>query len=252
MNVLENIARQIGERIHAALSSRANVVPSHIIEGEDEPADFEALAGIKDPASARFEIGETFEVWRLRAGAADEFVQTGEDLLTLSRSTGAYHHQVKVSTDESGGTKMAVAFARSWPIGPGQDESSVRDLFFSPLAATVDEGIERAEKLLAEKDETDELLAAEKLLAEKGETDERPAKAVVTRLLSLPEYKIEALWFITLEAKSTLDGVVRYVRSQVIVISAPNSFAEPTMSLLSSTAFLRALVSTSKGMGFLV
>jgi hypothetical protein len=233
-DALQGIARQIGERLYDALSSSANVVSPPDVEGEDAPSDFEALAGIGDPASVHFELAETLEVWRLRAGAADDFVLTREDLLTLGRPTGAYHHQITAGGG-AGGRGAAVAFARSWPLGADQTEWSVRDLFFSPLAARVDEALGRA--------------------------DEQVVGDAVARLLSLPEYRIEALWLIDLpaEAGQPPDGAhdssppaPRHITSRVMVISAPTRFAQRTMTLLSSSEFMHALVGTNKGMGFRV
>ncbi len=223
---LQSIARQIGDRLHAARSSGNTVEPTPLTEDKDRPSDFEPFGGLKYLATAQFEIAESLEVWRLGAGALDTFALSQVDLVTLGRPTGTYHHQIK-ATAASGSEKTAVAFANSWPLGPELADWSVRDLFFSPLAAQIDEAIGRADDLLPED--------------------------AVTRLLSLPEYKIEALWFISSSAsESGSSGDALRPTSHVIVISAPSNFTEPTMSLISSSDFLRTLFNITPGMGFIV
>jgi len=102
-------------------------------------------------------------------------------------------------------------------------ERSVREFFFSPRAAEIDSALGLADELVPEE--------------------------ATTRLLSLPEYKTEALWFITSEAAS--EGEVPRLTSRVIVISAPPSFSGRVRQLISAADFLRALAGTSLGMGLL-
>ncbi|MDQ3917590.1 MAG: hypothetical protein M3348_03860, partial [Acidobacteriota bacterium] len=165
---LRTIAIQIGDRIAEELSSSASAVPPRPVGGAEQALDFWPLADV-DPATARFKLAETFEVWKLRDDACDQLASTREDLVTLARPTGAYRHQIRLVRD---GAETAVAFAQSYAAGPNPNERVVRDFFFSPLAEHVDEAVKAADKLIPE--------------------------AAVTRLLSLPEFKVEALWFVTL------------------------------------------------------
>lgn len=221
-STLQSIARQIGDRIYAEFAATAQVAGEHTL------SRFDPLASIRDRASARFRMTETFEIWKLKVGGSAELALGREDLVTLARQTGVWHHQVKVIEGE---TERAVAFAQSYVKGGGIDEPSVRNIFFSPLADEIDKAIELA--------------------------DEKVPEDAVTRLLSLPEYKTEALWFVTLPEwdESTPEAGLRQPTSRgVIVISAPNSFQKtaPLMSLISSLEFMRSLASTSLGMGLLL
>jgi hypothetical protein len=229
-NTLQSIALQLGDRIADEFSSAAAAVPPAPVAGEEKPADFTPIAGIEDPASARFMLTETFEVWKLREDATDDLAGTSEDLVTLARSTGAYRHQVKVVQGEA---ETAVAFAQSYAGAAKPDERVVGDFFFSPLAAQIDRAIELADKLIPEE--------------------------AIARLLSLPEYKIEALWFVTRPAAAeptpneAPEPQPPYSTSRgVIVVSAPTSFAGQTMTLMDSSDFIRALAGTRLGMGLLI
>jgi hypothetical protein len=223
---LRQIALQIGGRLYAAFSPVAVIEPTPLVDGIDIPSDFAPIHGIAELATARYEIAESLQIWKLAANVLDEFALSQGDLVTLARPTGGYHHQVKATAASPGSPTTAVAFANSWQTGSGPTDWSVRDVFFSPLAAKIDEAIASADNLVPE------------------EAD--------TRLLSLPEYQLEAIWFVILsEDKTTRDVTVRRATSKVIVVEAPNSFKESKMSLLNSTDFLRALVGTRTGMGFI-
>lgn len=222
-DVLEDIARQIGDRIAEELASSAAAVPPAPVAGVEQPLNFSPLAGV-DTAAAQFKLAETFELWKLREGSTGDLARAGEDLVTLARQTGAYRHQVRLVW---GGAKRAVASAQSYALGSGR---VVRDFFFSPLAEELDRAVEVADRLLPE--------------------------AAVTRLLSLPEFKTEALWFVTAEAAPAPAAGAppppRIIKTRgVIVASAPPSFPGQTMTLLDSATFVRALSATGRGMGLL-
>lgn len=207
--VLGEVASQIGDRLHDEFQRRGRELPN-----------FDAGSGIGDLAQYPFEMGETFEIWQLKADVERQLAETREDLLTLTRQSGAWHHQV-IATVE-GGQKKAVAFAQSRASGQGGDEWSVRDLYFSPLAARIDQAI---------------------TLADEWVDDE-----AVARLLSLPEFKIEALWFLTLPS----DTERPHPTSRVIVFFGPESSPMPQMSLISSQDFTRTLANMRLGMGLLI
>lgn len=225
---LRSIARQIGDRITEEFSSAATAAPPAPVDGVEQPGDYSPLADL-DRDTAHFVLAETFEVWKLRENAADDLGRTREDLVTLARVTDTYRHQVRLVRDNA---QTAVAFAQSYAKG-GQDQNDrvVRDFFFSPLAAQIDEAISAADQLVPER--------------------------AVTRLLCLPEFKVEALWFITLSAPAgPAPGEGRGPRPAltfssrgVIVASAPRSFPGETMSLMDPFAFIRALSVTTRGMG---
>ena len=198
---LESIARQIGARLYDEIYRR---------EDGGKLKSFE------------FEMWETFEIWQFRPDPPSDLTQTREDLVTLARRTGVWHHQIKAGV--GGGPKKAVAFAQSWP-GSGQGDDLLRDLFLSQLAAKIDEAITLADNWL-------------------------PDKAIV-RLLSLPEYKVEALWFLS----ASDDVESPHPTSRVILVDVPDSFptrsGESAMSPMSSSDFIRALGRTRRGMGLL-
>ncbi len=219
---LPGIARQIGARLFSTLSPAS--VPSASFEGEEPPPDFEPLAGITDFTAARFEVTESFEVWRLRAGALDEFVLTGEDLASLARPSGAWHHQIRISSDGTDSRDVPIAYARSWLLGTLSVEWSVRDLFLSPLAAAVDKAIRLA--------------------------DDQITEDVEARMLSLAEYSLEALWFVAPPVDAEAEPRRRN-ESRVIVISASDDFPKARlMSPMNSNTFLRLLLGMKAGMGF--
>jgi len=223
-----SVARQVGDRIAEEYASAPDAVHPDPVDGVARPSDFSPLAGV-DVAAAEFRLAETFEVWRLRDGAEKELGTTGEDLVTLARQTGAYRHLIRLAY---GGAERAVAFAQSVVRVGAPDERVVRDFYFSPLAAELDEAVMVADKVVPEE--------------------------AVTRLLCLPELKVEALWFVTTAAapasrQNAGAPPTRYITTRgVIVASAPPRFPEPTMSLISSTAFVRALAGMSQGMGLLL
>lgn len=233
--VLKSVARQVGDRIAEEYASAPDAVPPDAAAGAAPPTGFSPLSGV-DVATARFKLAETFEVWRLKEGAEDGLASTTEDLVTLARPTGTYRHLIRVS---QGGTEKAVAFAQSALRGPGANDAaapdlpfapSVRDFYFSPLLAG----------------ELDEAVTA---------ADQQVPEDAVVRLLSLPEFKVEALWFVTTaEAPGAAAGAppTLYITTRgVIVASAPASFSGQKMSLITSAAFVKALSGTSRGMGLI-
>jgi hypothetical protein len=208
---LRAVAVQVGDRIAEEFESAAGAVPPAPVAGVAQPADFSPLAGV-DRAAARFRLAETFEVWTLRDGVGGELAGTQEDLAALARDTGTCRHQVRLVR---GDAERAVAFAQSHAGAANPDERVVSDFYFSPLAAQVDAAVELADQLIPE--------------------------AAAVRLLSLPEFKVEALWFVT--PSNTTRGVV--------VASAPDDFPGQRMSLMDSADFVRALARTTRGMGLL-
>lgn len=229
-DALKSIADQIGDRIAEEFSSAPAAEPPAPVEADDRPSDFNPFAVIGDPRTARFRLVETFEVWKLFVGGADELARASEDLVTLTRPTGAYHHQVKVGDGEAA---IAVAFAHSYALR--LDERVVRDFFFSPLAADIDKAVGLADQLI-------------------------PGDAVA-RLLSASEYKVEALWFVTPSAgaapASPGAAQPRSITTKgLIIVSAPDSFRRAlgtqATQLVSSSDFIQALTRAKRGMGLLL
>lgn len=225
-DIMRDIARQVGDRIAEELSSAAEAVPPAPVEGAEPPEDFSPLAGI-DPATARFKIAESFEVWELRADADEELADTDEDLVTLALPTNAYRHQVRLVQD---GAEKTVAFAQSSPSTNDPNKWVVRDFYFTSLAAQLDKAIKEADKRIPDD--------------------------AVTRLLSLPAFKVEALWFVMpskpAEPSEGPQEPGDLKTLWVMVASAPPSFSGKTLTLIDSSTFIRALSGTRRGMGLLL
>lgn len=234
-DVLKNVARQVGDRIAEEYSSALDVVPPAPLDGGAQPTNFSPLAGI-DAALTKFKLAETFEVWRLKDGAEDLLGSTNEDLVTLARPAGTYRHLVRAVQGEA---EQAVAFAQSVLRGPEPAAGAapdplfsptVRDFYFSPLAAELDKAVAAADQLVPE--------------------------AAVVRLLCLPEFKVEALWFVTTaEEPGAAAGAppTLFIKTRgVIVAAAPSGFSEQKLSLITSAAFVKALSATSRGMGLIL
>ena len=202
-----------------ALRSVAEKIGARIFELRRRAEAGGQSGGISPYVFSEFEMWETLEIWMLKAGVPD-LTQTDEDLTMLVRPSYTWHHQLKAGP--AGGEKKAVAFAQS--LVATANDQSLRDLFFSDeLAAKLDRAITLADQWF-------------------------PKNGVV-RLLSLPEYRVDALWCLSAVAGA---GPPRLV-SQVIVVSAPPDFqagsGQPGTPLMSSADFVRALARTTKGMG---
>jgi hypothetical protein len=222
-DVLKDVARQVGDRIAEEFSSLAAATPPAPVNGVAQTFDYWPLTGL-DPATAKFKLGETFEVWKLKEDAAAALAGATGDLVTLTRWTGAYRHQIRLVRD---GADEAVGFALSYAAGAGHAGRYVRDFFFSRLAAEMDKAIELADQLVPED--------------------------AVTRLLSLPEFRVEALWFVKPVAAGAAGPPLGIETRGVIVALAPDRFPGQTMTLTDSATFISVLSNTvGRGMGLLL
>lgn len=111
-----------------------------------------------------YTIGESFQVWTFTPGMTEEYEEGNRDLSELARPSGVWHHQLKVNGSPKG-------FARSKPLGSTPKSWSVRQVFWSPLAKSIDEGIDWI--------------------------DSNVPEGVEARLLSVPFQQTEAFWFVT-------------------------------------------------------
>jgi hypothetical protein len=110
------------------------------------------------PHAGALELGETFEVWRLRLP-----LSVGDDLAAAASSDNEFHHQLYLRG-------QPVGFVRSRRPAPGQGTWEVTEVFESPLAKSVDAAMRRVDQLMPQ-----------------------PA---ITRLLLAPIYQLSALWMV--------------------------------------------------------
>lgn len=193
--VLRTVANQIGERL--------GVFKEHPISSPF----FTTGAGENRP---QVDLGESFEVWTLPAGALDEF-EKGLDLPQIARPTGYWHHQIRSD-------QQARSFARSKPLGSDPESWSLRELFVSPLAEEVGRAIDWIE--------------------------ERVPEDVKVTYLSVPQHQVEAFWLIS-DPASTQS--VEW-NNRILIISAQSPRLSP-LDLLSSRGFLTVLFEGRRGTG---
>lgn len=173
---LVNVAEQVGNRITTLLDSEL-------------------------PLHTEIELAETFQVWMIGAEPARLWRRT-TDLADLVVPTNRWHHQIRFNGE-------AAAFARSSPPDEDSDQWLLCELFVSPLAKRIEEGIDRIDAI-----------------------ETRIPNNPVVRLLVAPAYQAHAFWLLH-EAERT---------SQVLVIDRPEGFANlPTDRVLSSREFLANL-----------
>lgn len=142
---LASLAEEIGELLDGA-ELGAEAAPATLFASDPRVAGGAGAAGAA-------ELVETFAVWTLgaralapargrgaaeksgaeKSGAAKSAAKAGA-LNALARSTGRWHHQIRV-----GG--KAAAFARSAGQKLRLDSASLRGLFVSPLARKVEEAV---------------------------------------------------------------------------------------------------------------
>jgi hypothetical protein len=130
--------------------------PKALAQIAQQVADYLPV-GLQRDAGA-LQLGETFEVWRLRLPLSD-----GDDLEAAARSDNEFHHQLYVRA-------QPVGFVRSRRPAPGQGTWEVTEVFESPLAKSVDAAMRRVDQLMPQ-----------------------PA---ITRLLLAPIYQLSALWMV--------------------------------------------------------
>jgi hypothetical protein len=116
------------------------------------------------------ELRESFEVWALGLDALGHGTHSGRQIRQLARPVGCWHHQL------SFGRRVA-AFARS-SSSPLTGEHQLEELFISPLAQAIDEGI--------------------------GWLDQNAKPEEHVRLLTVPACHLHAFWLEDEELKSRL------------------------------------------------
>lgn len=150
------------------------------------------------------ELAESISLWML--GAA-EIADAQAGLSQTAKKTGRWHHQLLF-----GG--QALAFARSMPLGDGQDPASWRVLeaFESPMAGAINTALEWVVENIG------------------GDP--------LVRLLVVPAYQVHALWLI-------VDG-----SAELYIVDCPQTFASMAVgTLMSEQEFLQALLVESPIVG---
>ena len=204
--VLAEIAAQISSSIEE--SGESDTIGG--APGVDQPQPTPPPDGT--PPS--YTIGESFELWTFARGMTKEYEAGNRDLSALVRPSGVWHHQLKINGVPRG-------FARSKPLGPTPESWSVREIFWSPLAKRIDEGIEW--------------------------TDHNVPEHVETRLLSAPFQQTEAFWYVT-KPGSPLAG--KWNDKLWIVVASKRLPELKPGTLVNSSTFLQAMAGPKPGEGF--
>ena len=197
-DVLRTIADQVAARIRVAPADAHSLfMTESVSEGENT-----------------LNLGESFQVWTLIKGFTNEVANGNLELSSLARESGVWHHQIR-SNEIAGG------FARSQALGPTADSWSLRELFSSPLAESIDEAI--------------------------AWVDENIPDEVEVRLLSVPFQQVEAFWFVTQQDSPLHDTLNDFL----LILMAPEHLGKLVpLTLVSSSEFLRSIANPTRGMGF--
>lgn len=176
---------------------------------------FRSLDDRGSPSTSTLKMGATLELCKLTPSAFDIFEEKGGDLARLAVPTGRWHHQIRLDDG-------AAAFARSEYREVGEGIGwDVEEIFVSPRAEEIDEAI---------------------LLANK----EFPEDTLLVRLLTVPAYQVEALWFVDRDAAER--GVE--TGGELLVVTAPDDNTRLTrLKRISAQDFLEALRGMPVGMG---
>jgi len=168
--------------------------------------------GTDGAPAASYTIAESFEVWTFAAGMTKEYDAGNRQLSTLVRPSGVWHHQLKIDGSPKG-------FARSKPLGPNPQDWSLREIFWSPLAKSIDEAIDWI--------------------------DDKVPDGVEARMLSVPFQQTEAFWFVA-APNSTLAAEWN---DKILTVVAPRSLAENLrpLELTDGATFLRLMAGPKPG-----
>lgn len=167
-----------------------------------------------DAPPRRYSIGESFELWTFARGMTKEYDAGNRDLSTLVRRSGVWHHQLKVNESAEG-------FARSKPLGPTPESWSVREIFWSPLAKSIDKAIDWI--------------------------DEHVPDGVEARLLSAPFQQTEAFWFVTSPSSPLAE---EWNDALFIVASSKHLEELKPGAVVNSSTFLKAMAGPKPIEGF--
>lgn len=148
-------------------------------------------------------LKETLAVYTLEVKAIQSDNGTASDLSSLAQPTNSWHHQVKQSDGSH-------AFARS-STDDKSGQHSLDELFYGTLAEKIDKAISWA--------------------------DAHVPDTMLARLLLVPSYRVEALWFFPKECHEN-----EAAGDEIYVMTAPQSFTKLAPdNLYSARDFLEAL-----------
>lgn len=189
----------------------------------EEPVfSFASLERVSMARNSTVNLGTSIELWRLSLRAVERSKAEGLGLRNLAKRIG-WHYQFKVNNN-------SVGFARStsWKDKEAGAEAAVEEIFVSDVAALIDKAINWANENASNN---------EKL------SDDRTA-----RVLTVPSFQIEALWFVE-EAPS---GRGEPSNGDVYLVSVPPGVERLRESeFISADTFLEALRDQSPGMGLI-
>lgn len=204
---LNEVGRQLRERLIVA-------------EDPSQPVfSFESLENVSSARESSVGLGTTIELWRLSPSAIGKPGQEQKGLRDLAKQVG-WHHQIRVNDD-------SVGFARSSTPPNENTTSSVGGIFMTDLARKIDQAFIWAN--------------------ENAGTDERLSDDKTARMLTVPAYLIDALWFLD-ESADAQAGSNGYI----YLISLPPDIKRLQQSeFISADDFVEALRHESPGMGLI-
>ena len=159
-NVLGAIAGKVGKKL---LWGDKSVLKTPPLPQVDALGASPGLAG-----GATFH--ETMDVWILEASM---ILEPSDNLATLARPTGRWHHQIAFSN-------KIIGFARTKPLGPLPDDWSVIGIFYSQLAEKIDDAVKWIDNSILDNDKH------------------------VVRLLNVPAYQVVSFWLIGDDSQSVV------------------------------------------------
>lgn len=157
--ILAVLTGQINERI-ASVAGKL-LTPQGMNSLQTDSAELAETDKEQVRRKVEIDLGETFAVWMLGGAAINRGVRSREDLMTLAKDTGSWHHQIRF--DHKG-----MAYARSMAL-----KDKARTLCELSVSALAEE-IQRAT------DWSDQNVSDEYLM----------------RLLLVPSRQVRAFWFI--------------------------------------------------------
>jgi hypothetical protein len=186
----------------------------------DEPVfSFDSLERVSMARESTVDLGTSIELWRLSLRAVERAKVEDLGLRDLAKRIG-WHYQFKVNDN-------SVGFARSASLKDARD-SAVEEIFVSDVAQAIDQAINWAN--------------------ENAGTNEKVSDDRTARVLTVPSFQIEALWFIQEDPAGRGDNS----NGDVYLVSVPPGVERLRESqFISADTFLEALRDQSPGMGLI-
>jgi hypothetical protein len=206
--MLNEVGRQLRERLIVAEESSQPVF------------SFDSLERTSSARTSTVGLGTTIELWRLSPSAIQKPGQEQKGLRYLAKQVG-WHHQIKVN-DKS------VGFARSSTPTNDDRNSSVDGIFMTDLAQKIDEAFSWAN--------------------ENAGRYEALSDNKTARLLTVPAFLIDSLWFIDESPEAEREMSNGYI----YLISLPRDIKRlDAPELISAEDFVEALRKEPPGMGLI-